>query len=137
LVSSNSSPFKAAKVLQTSRTDDVFESLAPIAWSPDSRWLVVEHLWASYGDAFGITPFIYDATARRVLAPDILSSIQKHLGNGCGLEYRSFDGFDSQNRLIVSVADWKDEEGQGSSCIDRNARWIFDPITSAVEPATF
>lgn len=131
------SPFRDVYTETTSKTFDPLVSLGPIAWSPDSRWLAVERAAEVYESDFGGLDFLlYDSAAGAVSRPDVLGLIEKRLGKKCVLGYRSFAGFDAENRFIVGMADWADDNGRETHCIEGTAEWRYDAIAqdvSAVE----
>ncbi len=105
-------------------------SLAPVSWSPNSRWLLVERGSWSYGsDAGGIDPVLYDAQSGKVLEPDVLREVERVMGKHCGLDYNEMLGFDAQNCVRLHLFDSKNEEGQGTHCITGGGAWLFDPAT--------
>jgi hypothetical protein len=105
-------------------------SLGPVAWSPNSRWLVVERgLWSYASDAGGLGLLLYDTQSGKVLKPVIQTAIQNALRKHCELRYEIM-GFDARNRIKLQVTDWKDElDDQQSDCIQGTAQWLFDPIS--------
>ena len=135
-VSSRMSFFRVAFFEKTSKTDDAAVSLGPIAWSPDSRWLAVERAAGYYASDFGGLDFVlYDSTTQRVSTPDVLSAVGKRIGKQCLLGYNSFKGFDASNRLILRVADWQDDNGRETQCIEGTAEWLFNPVTGEAQPS--
>ncbi len=136
-VSSGKSSFKTVFVETTSETNGFAVSLGPIAWSPNSRWLVVERAAGNYASDFGGLDFVlYDSTTGAVSRPDALGTIEKRLGKKCVLGYRSFRGFDASSRIIMRVSDWQDDNERETHCIDGTAEWLFDPRTGEVQGST-
>ncbi len=135
-VSSRKSPFEIAFGETTSKSDDAAVSLGPVAWSPDSRWLAVERAAGYFASDFGGIDFIlYDSATQKVSTPDVLGIIAKKIGKRCLLGYHSFKGFNARNELILRVADWQDDNGRETHCIEGTAEWLFDPITGKAQPS--
>jgi hypothetical protein len=110
-------------------------SLGPVAWSPDGRWLAVEFgIWFYASDNASLALLMYDSRTAATKAPDVISQIERRIGKGCSLSLRSVGGFDSRGRVVVKVADQIDEEGRGSKCIAGTGNWSYDPATGAVNP---
>ena len=137
LVSSGKLPFETAFVEKTSKEDDAAVSLGPIAWSRNSRWLVVERAAGYYASDFGAVDFVlYDSNTKKSTTPDVLGAIAKKMGKHCVLTYRSFGGFDGRNRLILRIADWQNADERQTTCIEGTAEWLFDPVTAEVQPSS-
>lgn len=133
-VSSGKSSFQGVFVENTSTQDDPVVSLGPIAWSPNSRWLAVERAAGWYASDFGgLDLILYDSTTQKVITPNVLTAIAKSVRKRCILGYRSFRGFDAANRLVFQVADWQDDNGRQTYCINGTADWLFDPATGKVQ----
>ena len=64
----------------------------------------------------------------------MIKRIEHRLGKRCSLGLRSVVGFDSQNRVVLRIADFIDVEGEGSDCIRGTADWLYDPVTGAAIP---
>jgi hypothetical protein len=136
LVSSRKSPFKLAFVEKTSEADDAAVSLGPMAWSPDSRWLAVERAAGYYASDFGGIDFLlYDSVANKVIIPNVAGMVAKKIGKHCVLGYAAFNGFDARNRLILQLADWQDDNGRETYCIQGTAEWLYNPVTGEVQPS--
>jgi hypothetical protein len=129
-ISVQGSPFKSVFTQAASQQNGAATSLGPVAWSPNSRWLVVERgLWFYGSDAGGNGVLLYDTQSGKVTTPEIEIAIQNRLGKRCVLRY-GITGFDAQNRVKLQVADWIDElDGPLSDCIHGEAEWLLDPIT--------
>jgi hypothetical protein len=129
-VSVQGSPFNLVFTQAASQQNGTATSLGPIAWSPNSRWLVVERgLWFFASDSGGIGLLLYDAQSGKVTTPKVETAIQDTLGKRCVLRY-GITGFDARNRVKLQVTDWKDELGdKQSDCIHGTADWLIDPIS--------
>ena len=110
-------------------------TIAPIAWSRDGRWLVIEYGEYFYASDFGgIDLFLYDAASGKVRHPNVIRSIERgHSGKRCKLDLGGVSGFDSRNQLRIYVHDYAEADGQRNSyCIDDSEEWSYDPVTGAV-----
>lgn len=100
-------------------------SLAPIGWSRDSRWLAIERLdWTM--DSGATTLLLYDSRSGKVSTPDVLGAVQRAMKKHCELGYRAVFGFDSQDRIRMRLADYEDDNGRETSCINGTADWLYD-----------
>jgi hypothetical protein len=136
LVSANGLPERAVFTQGPSLTDGSANSLGPVAWSRDSRWLAVEFDYWFYGsDAVSMGLLLYDSQSDRASTPDPLLPIERALGKGCTVQLRSVVGFEAQGRLRLRIADARDELGEGSHCIRGTADWLYDPVTQGAVPA--
>jgi hypothetical protein len=63
---------------------------------------------------------LYDAVAGTTSRPDVIGLIERAINRNCTLHLWSVGGFDG-SRIILRVADRRDEEGLGSSCIGANS----------------
>jgi hypothetical protein len=114
-------------------------SLGPVAWSPDSRWLLVERgLWV-YASDFGATSLmLYDARTATIQKPDVPAAIARKLRKKCVIGFSEMIGFDNRNRAHVRVGNWYDEgeEEPVTKCLNGVEEWVFDPLTKQVRRAT-
>ena len=110
-------------------------SLGPVQWSSDSRWLLVERgNWWYESDA-GATDFLlYDRKTGHVTAPNFVMAIEKQLRKRCETRVLSVIGFDKGNRVLLGLAD-NQEEGDdkpSTDCFADSTDWAFDPQNSSV-----
>ena len=70
---------------------------------------------------------LYDARTGRVTTPDVMGAVQRSMGKHCVLTYRGVLGFDSRDRIRISVADYEDDNGRDTFCIKGRAAWLYDP----------
>ncbi len=136
LVADPGKPF--AEVFHEGPTDDGgnANSLGPVAWSPDERWLAVEFGYGFYAsDNFSRALLLYDAKSGQVTQPDVIGLVQSRMRKGCSLQLLSIAGFDSEDRVRLRVADSYSEEGRDSSCVDGSAEWLYDPSSGLSERA--
>jgi len=134
-VSKNGAPFKSVFTQTPSAAGGTANSLGPVAWSPNGRWLAVEFgYWFYASDNGSLGLLLYDNLTAAISTPDIIHQIERELGKDCELMLRSVAGMDTQNRVVLSIADVWDEEGRRSSCVKETASWLFDPATGRVQP---
>jgi hypothetical protein len=128
-VSSNDRPYRLVFHQTPSAISGTANSLGPVAWSADNRWLAVEFGYWFYGSDNGsLGLLLYDGRTHSIRTPNVLGKIERRLGKKCSLGLRSVVGFDSQNRIVVRVSDWVDVEGDSSHCIQGTADWLYDPV---------
>ena len=85
-------------------------SLGPLSWSPDGRWLLVAFgNWYYASDAGGLSILLYDTTKHRVILPDlhhlVLTALQKECSMRTGMPFT----FDPLSRVHIRLADDVDE----------------------------
>ena len=134
-VSFNGASYTLAFSQSPSMETGTADSLRPIAWSPDGRWLAAEVGYWFYGsDNYSEGLLLYDSRTRATSTPDVLAQIEQVIDSGCSLSLRSLAGFDSRGRVVLKVADLRDGENEGSHCIQGTAEWLLDPATNRVGP---
>jgi len=134
-VSLNNRPFKLAFTQAPSEINGTADSLGPVAWSPNGRWLAVEFgIWVYAGDYASLDLLVYDAQHQSVKTPQVIKQIERRLGKRCEADLLSVVGFDSRSRIVLKVADRPDEEGHTSGCIQGTADWLYDPATGSASP---
>jgi hypothetical protein len=133
--SSNSRPYRLVFSQSPSVSSGTADSLGPVAWSPDNRWLAVEFgYWFYASDNASLGLLLYDGQTHAIRRPDVIGKIERRLGKKCSLGLRSVIGFDSRSRVVLRVSDWVDEVGDSSHCIRGTANWLYDPVTGATNP---
>ena len=75
-----------------------------------------------------------DNRTQAISRPDVIKQIERRLGKRCSLYLRSIAGFDSRSRVVLRVADWRDEEGHATGCIEGAADWLYDPVAGRAVP---
>jgi hypothetical protein len=134
-VSSNHEQYRLVFSQAPSVTGGTANSLGPVAWSPDGRWLAVEFgYWFYASDNASQGLLLYDSRTQAISRPDVIKRIERALGRRCSLALRSVADFDSRGRVILKLADRRDEEGHGNTCIQGTADWLYDPFTGKVLP---
>jgi len=138
-ISANNRPYRLAFTQAPSAINGTADSLGPVAWSPDGRWLAVEFgIWVYGSDSASLALLLYDSHTQATKTPEVIKQIEHRLGKRCFLGLRSVVGFDSRSRVMLRVADWIDEEGRSSSCIpgpqSGTANWLYDPATGRASP---
>jgi len=134
-VSLNNGPYKLAFTQAPSEINGTADSLGPVAWSPDGRWLAVEFgIWVYAGDSGSLDLLVYDAQRQSIRTPRVIKQIERRLGKRCEADLLSVVGFDSRSRIVLKLADRTDEEGHASGCIRGTADWLYDPATGSTIP---
>jgi hypothetical protein len=134
-ISSNGAPFKPVFTQTPSVTTGTANSLGPVAWSPNGRWLAVEFgFWFYASDNGSLGLLLYDSRTGVASTPRVIEKIERALGKNCSLRLRSVVGIDPLNRVVLRVADSWDEEGRESFCIKETGDWLLDPATGRVQP---
>jgi hypothetical protein len=122
------------KVVYTLRSDQghTANSLGPVAWSPDSRHLLVEAgLWDHISDTGALKVLLYNLESGKMTEPDTLSAIKRKAGRNCAPSIAEISGFDHNSRIRLWIADHGDEEGPTSYCFENPQQWSYDPATGA------
>ena len=133
--SANNSAYTLVFTQAPSVTSGTANSLGPVAWSPDGRWLAVEFgIWFYASDNASLDLLLYDSRTKAVKIPHVIEQIERRLGKPCSLDLRSVAGFDSRGRAVLRVADQLDDEGHASKCIRGIADWLYDPATGSTLP---
>lgn len=78
-------------------------------------------------DSGGTDLLLYDARSGIVNTPDVMSAVQRAMGKHCVLTYRGVAGFDALDRISMVLADYEDDNGRETFCIDGTAGWLYDP----------
>lgn len=134
-ISANNRPYRLAFIQAPSMMNGTADSLGPVAWSSDGRWLAVEFgIWVYGSDSASLALLLYDSRTQATKTPAVIKQIEHRLGKRCFLGLRSVVGFDSRSRVVLRVADWIDEEGLSSNCIRGTADWLYDPVGGKVSP---
>jgi beta-glucosidase len=110
-------------------------SLLPLAWSPNSRWLLVEYgAYVYASDAGGIDFYLYDAAMGTVKHPHVAKAVEhRKADRKCQLYAVGPAGFDAENRMRFYVDDQAEVDGQRLSyCIEGEEQWSYDPATGTV-----
>jgi hypothetical protein len=132
-----SAGFRQVFLQRPSDLDGNANSLGPIAWSPNKRWLLVEFEDACYGcDGGGIGILIYDKTTDKVVIPDLSHIAETTLKQkSCYARLLHIDGFDNSSRVHIHLADDTDEaEDQPyTHCFHGTEEWIFDPTYGTLQ----
>lgn len=136
-ISLNDLPYSLVFAQPPSVKSGTANSLGPVAWSADDRWLAVEFGFWFYASDYGsLGLLLYDSRTRKTSTPDVLKQVERTLGMHCSLDLRSVAGFDSRSRVVLRVADWRDDEGHASNCIQGVADWLYDPVAGRAVPRT-
>ncbi len=106
-------------------------SLAPVAWSPDDRWLVIELADLYYdSDAGGLAVLLYDRRTKKTILPNLDHLAAATLKQKCSVHLLSVRGFDARSQIRLQLAD-NFEDGNDepeSRCFHGAESWTLDPV---------
>jgi len=105
-------------------------SLGPISWSPNGRWLLVAFANGYYAsDAGGLSILLYDRTKRRVILPDLSRLLTTALQKECSIRVGMPFSFDALSRVHLRLADSvaEGDEEPTTHCFQGQEEWVFDP----------
>jgi hypothetical protein len=112
-------------------------SLGPINWSPDGRWLLVEFgNWFYGSDAGGLDILLYDNKRRKMITPDLTRIFKTKLNQECSIRVVNIIGFDAASRIHLKLAD-DVEEGEDqptTHCFHDVEEWALDPSSQTLQP---
>jgi hypothetical protein len=114
-------------------------SLEPIGWSPDERWLLVVYRTGSYeSDAGGLSILLYDTTERRVIMPDLGHLVSTALKKKCSIRIAMPFRFDTLSRVHLRLADDVNDgdEESNTHCFQGQEEWLFSPREGTTRPAS-
>ncbi|HEY6412804.1 MAG TPA: hypothetical protein VIX42_03915 [Edaphobacter sp.] len=135
-----SAGFHQVFLQRPSDLDGNANSLGPIIWSPNKRWLLVEFEQGCYGcDGGGIGVLLYDRTTGKVVIPNLPHLAETTLNQkSCWMDLRKIDGFDASSRVHLHLAD-AFEEGEDQTetyCFKGTEEWTFDPADGTLRSVT-
>jgi hypothetical protein len=111
-------------------------SLGPIGWSPNGRWLLVEFgNWWYDADGGDLAVLLYDSQNDRILIPDLSLLIQRNLKQECSIELFEILGFDASSHVLLRLADSYDEgdDQPQSHCFRKIEDWSIDPARDTIK----
>jgi hypothetical protein len=114
-------------------------SLMPISWSPDGRWLLVAFSnWYYASDAGGLSFLLYDTTKRRIILPDLHHLVLTALKKECSIRTSMSFSFDALSRVHLRLADDVEEgdEEPKTHCFQGQEEWIFEPRRNTMQLAS-
>ena len=114
-------------------------SLGPVSWSPDGRWLLVEHATEYYAsDAGGLDILLYDSAKRKVLTPNVSRMLQRLLKQPCEIRVGEPLRFDALSRVHLQLADYVEqgEDEPTTHCFHGSEEWAFDPLKGTLRFVT-
>jgi hypothetical protein len=91
-------------------------------------------IWFYASDDASLALLLYDRRTQAIRTSGVTKGIERRLGKHCSVDLRSVVGFDSRNRVVLRVADRRDEEGHASDCIRGAGEWLYDPVTGSTIP---
>jgi hypothetical protein len=124
--------FQQVYVEKGSELDGTANSLGPVSWSPNGRWLLVAFgNWYYASDAGGVGILLYDRTKQRVILPDFRLLVTTALKKECSLRVGMPFSFDAFSRVHLRLADDVDEgdDEPNTHCFKGQEEWVFDPET--------
>lgn len=131
--------FRQIFLQKPSLMEGTANSLGPIGWSPNGRWLLVEYgNWWEGGDGGGITVLLYDRQKGKVLIPDLQSLVRRNLKKECSIDVFEVLGFDALSHVLLRLADSYDEgdDQPQSHCFREIEDWSIDPRRDTIERVT-
>ena len=105
-------------------------SLRPISWSRDGRWLVAEFgNWFYASDAGDLKVLLYDRTTGKITFPDLGQMVASALKKPCVVELMSVLNFDALSRIHLRLADHYDvgDDEPNTHCFQGGKEWVLDP----------
>ena len=128
--------FQQVYVEKGSSFDGRANSLRPISWSPNGRWLLVAFgNWYYASDAGGVSILLYDTTKERVILPNLRLLVKTALKKECSLQVGMPFSFDAFSRVHLRLADDVDEgdDEPNTHCFRGQEEWVFDPETRTMQ----
>ena len=128
--------FQQVYVEKGSSFDGRANSLRPISWSPNGRWLLVAFgNWYYASDAGGVSILLYDTTKQRVILPNLRLLVKTALKKECSLQVGMPFSFDAFSRVHLRLADDVDEgdDEPNTHCFRGQEEWVFDPETRTMQ----
>ncbi len=126
--------FREVYDLKPSEAGGTLNSLGPIGWSPDGRWLLIEFgNWWEGSDAGGLGVLLYDSHAKTVSNTDLRSLIRRTLSRECSITVVSVIGFNASSQVLLRLADSTDEGETEplTHCFQGTESWGIDPGRSS------
>jgi hypothetical protein len=133
---SNGSDFRQVFMERPSLLAGTANSLGPIGWSPNGRWLLVEFgNWWYDADGGGLGVLLYDRQNNRVLMPDLPLLVRKSLKQDCSIELFEVLGFDASSHVLLRLADSYDEgdDQPQTHCFRGVEDWSVDPARGTIK----
>ncbi len=128
--------FRQVFLQKPSVVDGTANSLGPIGWSPNGRWLLVEYgNWWYDSDAGARTVLLYDRQKDRASIPDLRRLIRRSLKRECSITVSDVVGFDASSHVLLRLAD-RSEEGDDqpqSRCFRKVEQWSIDPERGTIK----
>jgi hypothetical protein len=135
----SSKRFQQVYVEKGSSLRGTANSLGPIGWSPDGRWLLVGFgHWSYESDGGGLSILLYDTTEVRVILPDLGLLVAKALKKKCSIRTGMPFRFDTLSRVHFQLADYVDEgeEEPNTHCFRGQEEWVFNPRKGTIQAAS-
>lgn len=122
--------FRQVYHLKPSEAEGTLNSLGPVGWSPDGRWLLIEFgNWWEGSDAGGLGVLLYDSHAKTVSNTDLRSLISRTLNRECSITVVSVIGFNASSQVLLRLADSTDEGETEplTHCFQGTESWAINP----------
>ncbi len=126
--------FRQVYDLKPSEAEGTLNSLGPVSWSPDGRWLLIEFgNWWEGSDAGGLEVLLYDRHAKNISITDLPSIIRRTLNRECSITIVSVIGFNASSQVLLRLADSTDEGETEplTHCFQGTEDWRIDPQRSS------
>lgn len=132
-----SAGFHQVFLQRPSDLDGTANSLGPIGWSPNKRWLLVEFgNWFYASDAGDLSVLLYDRTSGKVVIPDLTHLAETTLNQkSCWIRLLKIDGFDASSRVRLHLADdiAEGDDQPETHCFHGTEVWTFDPADGTLQ----
>jgi hypothetical protein len=131
-----SAGFRQVFMQKASPEGGTANSLGPVGWSPDGRWLLVEFAVGSYAsDAGGIDVLLYDRREDKVVFPDVNRMIKATVKQDCSIRIGNQMGFDALSQVHLRLADYyqEGEDQPDTHCFDGEEDWALNLEKSTME----
>lgn len=125
-----SAGFRQVFLQKPSLYDGTANSLGPISWSPNGRWLLVEFLVGSYeSDAGGFSILLYDNSNGKIVEPYFDPMLKTVLKQNCSSWVGRPFHFDSLSRVHLRLSDLIEigDDKPLTHCFHGEEEWVFDP----------
>ena len=121
--------FRQVYDLKPSEVEGTLNSLGPVGWSPDGRWLLIEFgNWWEGSDPGGLGVLLYNSHTKNVSSMDLPSLIRRTLNRECSITVVSVIGFNASSQVLLRLADSTDE-GEAeplTHCFEGTESWRID-----------
>jgi len=133
----DSAGFRQVFIQKDSPLNGNANSMLPIGWSPDGRWLLVQFAIENYASDFGgIDVLVYDRGKNRTIRPDVNYMIKTALKQDCWINIGSQMSFDASSRIHLRLADFIDEgdDEPQTHCFHGEEEWVLDLKKGTMHP---